>query len=76
MDAAAATGAAHDATVVAVNDIPALEAALAAARQAQEDAIPVRDLANAEAKVEKYRRFLAEAEAEVIRLRAVTEGTI
>ena len=74
MEAAAATGAAHDATVVVANNVPALEAALAAAKEAAEKDQPVIHLAKAEAKVVRLRASLAAAEAEVERLRAVVEG--
>jgi hypothetical protein len=71
---AAATGKAHDATVVVENSVPALEAALAEARQRARDDEPLRLLAAAEAKVERQRAHLAAAEAEVARLRAELEG--
>jgi hypothetical protein len=74
MNAAEGKGAAGTATVVAINDIPALEAALAAARQRQDEELPARDLANAEAKLEKFRANLATVEAEVARLRAIVGG--
>ena len=61
-------GTAHNTTVVVENNVEALSAALEAARQAQEDSIPARDLANARTKVAKYRAHLATAEAEVARL--------
>jgi hypothetical protein len=71
---ASGTGTAHDAGVVAIDNIPALEAALDAARQAQEDALPAQRLAAAEAKVERQRQHLAAAEAEVAQLRAQLEA--
>lgn len=74
MRTAAATGAAHDATVVVENNVPALEAALAAAKEAAERAQPVIHLAKAEAKVARLKEGLARAEAEVERLRGVVEG--
>lgn len=74
MKAAEGTGSAHGPTVVSVNDIPALEAALASARQLMDDELPARDLANALVKVEKQKAQLAAAEAEVVRLRALVEG--
>jgi hypothetical protein len=65
---------AHDATVVAADNIPALEAALEAARQHARDDEPHRALRAAEAKAEQQRAHLALAEAEVARLRAELEG--
>lgn len=72
-ETAGGSGAAFNATVVAVNDIPALEAALVAARQRAKDNEPRRILAAAEAKVEKLRAHVAAAEAEVARLLAELE---
>jgi hypothetical protein len=68
MQTAEGTGTAHVPTVVAANDIPALEAALAAARVAQDEDQPAIHLANARAKVDKQRAQLAAAEAELARL--------
>jgi len=68
------TATAHDATVVSVDNIPALEEALEAARQRARDDEPHRALRAAEAKADQQRAHLADAEAEVARLRAELEG--
>lgn len=68
MTTATGSGTAHAPTVVAVNDIPALEAALASAREAQDAEQGAIHLANARVKVDKLRAQLAAAEAEVARL--------
>jgi hypothetical protein len=74
METGSVIGAAHDATVVSADNIPALEAALAAARERARENKPRLALAAAEAKVEQQRAHLAAAEAEVARLRAELEG--
>lgn len=70
MNPAAGIGAAHDATVLVENNVPALEAALAEARERQEAAQPVIQLARAQAKLEKLQRAVEAASEEVARLEA------
>jgi len=71
MKTAEGTGVAHDATVVAVNDIPALEAALSAARVQYEEDAPRRRVAALRAKRDRLAANLAGVEAALTRAEGV-----
>jgi uncharacterized small protein (DUF1192 family) len=66
---AAAVGA-HDATVVVENNVGALEAALVAARQKQEEDLPAMRVAGIEARIAKMKEHIAHLEADLAAAKA------
>jgi hypothetical protein len=70
----AGTGAAHSPTITVENNLPALEAALVAARAEEEASLPARHIASLEAKVAKYRVWITAIEADIATAKAEQKG--
>jgi hypothetical protein len=73
VDEAAASGAAHNASIKVQNNVGALEAALAEARAAEKAAAPHLVVARLEEKLAKFKANIAEVEAELAAARALAK---